>query len=158
MTLSEYFDALHSQNVSSWPNYTGDFVPYNDEPHSYWTGFYSSRSALKAWVRSREAQQRSAETVAVLDAMSTVAGYNYTAALDSLTSIRQATAEAAHHDAVSGTSVLSVVQYAVECACVDASEVPPRFYASHLQNGSLAVSPLIGASSAYQLCALTSHR
>lgn len=110
-TLGEYFAAVNAQNVSSWSTFQGDFLPYNDVPESYWTGFYSSRSALKYWVRSREAVQRSAETLVVLSAMSPASVTNLTSAVGTLANIRQATAEAAHHDAVTGTSVLSVVQY-----------------------------------------------
>ncbi|CAI7761870.1 unnamed protein product [Closterium sp. NIES-54] len=50
-TPSIYLDAKQ-QADEIWPVKTGDFFPYADAPHAYWTGFYSSRPAFKRYVRS----------------------------------------------------------------------------------------------------------
>ncbi|CAI5503327.1 unnamed protein product [Closterium sp. Naga37s-1] len=50
-TPSIYLDAKQ-QAEETWPVKTGDFFPYADAPHAYWTGFYSSRPAFKRYVRS----------------------------------------------------------------------------------------------------------
>ncbi|GJP75491.1 hypothetical protein CLOP_g5933 [Closterium sp. NIES-67] len=49
-TPSIYVDAKQHAD-ETWPLKTGDFFPYADSPHSYWTGFYSSRPAFKRYVR-----------------------------------------------------------------------------------------------------------
>ncbi|CAI5998616.1 unnamed protein product [Closterium sp. NIES-65] len=49
-TPSIYVDAKHRAN-ESWPVKTGDFFPYADCPHCYWTGYFSSRPAFKRYVR-----------------------------------------------------------------------------------------------------------
>ncbi|CAI5481216.1 unnamed protein product [Closterium sp. Yama58-4] len=49
-TPSIYLDAKQ-QADETWPVKTGDFFPYADAPHAYWTGFYSSRPAFKRYVR-----------------------------------------------------------------------------------------------------------
>ena len=49
-TPTMYLDALHSVN-QSWELKTDDFFPYADCPHCYWTGYFTSRPALKRYVR-----------------------------------------------------------------------------------------------------------
>jgi hypothetical protein len=34
--VSEYIGALYNTSYT-WPEYSGDFFPYNDKPASYWT-------------------------------------------------------------------------------------------------------------------------
>lgn len=43
-------EAVYAANLT-WSVKTGDFFPYADDPHSYWTGFYTSRSGIKGYVR-----------------------------------------------------------------------------------------------------------
>ena len=45
-TLDDYFQAVNKENVD-WPVYTDDFFPYADNSDAYWTGFYTTHSALK---------------------------------------------------------------------------------------------------------------
>nr|CAD1820430.1 unnamed protein product [Ananas comosus var. bracteatus] len=45
-TPSIYTDAKHAAN-ESWPIKTDDFFPYADDQNSYWTGYFTSRPALK---------------------------------------------------------------------------------------------------------------
>ena len=35
----------------NYPNLTNDFFPYADGPHAFWTGYFTSRAALKRYVR-----------------------------------------------------------------------------------------------------------
>ena len=49
-TPSMYLDALHKAG-ETWPLKTDDFFPYADHPHAFWTGYYTSRPALKRYVR-----------------------------------------------------------------------------------------------------------
>ena len=36
----------------TWPVDEGDFFPYADGPHQFWTGYFTSRPALKGYVRA----------------------------------------------------------------------------------------------------------
>jgi len=46
-----YLDAIKKENVS-WPQNYNDFFPYASERYEYWSGFFSSRPALKKQVKS----------------------------------------------------------------------------------------------------------
>ena len=50
-TPSKYFEEIFD-SVSNWPEYkTEDFLPYAEQPYSYWTGFFTSRPFLKGMIR-----------------------------------------------------------------------------------------------------------
>lgn len=49
-TPSRYLDAVHQANLT-WSVKTDDFFPYADCPWCYWTGYFTSRAALKGYVR-----------------------------------------------------------------------------------------------------------
>lgn len=70
-TLSEFFNAVTGSGPAvpggAWPTRDQtDFFPYSDEHESTWTGYYTSRVALKGYARSREAWGRAAEQLHVL--------------------------------------------------------------------------------------------
>ena len=49
-TPQTYVDTIHAKNLT-WSLKTDDFFPYADRPHAYWTGYMTSRPALKYYVR-----------------------------------------------------------------------------------------------------------
>ncbi|PKI52495.1 hypothetical protein CRG98_027067 [Punica granatum] len=49
-TPSIYTDAKYATN-RAWPLKTGDYFPYADRANAYWTGYFTSRPALKRYVR-----------------------------------------------------------------------------------------------------------
>ncbi|CAK7334227.1 unnamed protein product [Dovyalis caffra] len=49
-TPSIYTDVKNAAN-ESWPLKTDDYFPYADRDNAYWTGFFTSRPALKRYVR-----------------------------------------------------------------------------------------------------------
>mmetsp|Transcript_129118 Transcript_129118/g.182065 ORF Transcript_129118/g.182065 Transcript_129118/m.182065 type:complete len:128 (+) Transcript_129118:430-813(+) len=49
-TPSQYLEVLSKENVSLPTNYY-DFLPYADQPKSFWTGYFTSRPALKGLVK-----------------------------------------------------------------------------------------------------------
>ncbi len=49
-TPSCYLYALNKAG-RSWTSKTDDFFPYANEPHSPWTGYFTSRAALKGYER-----------------------------------------------------------------------------------------------------------
>ncbi len=91
--------------------YKGDFFPYvtnntfwesvgwDDSATGYWTGFYSSRSALKGDVRFAEVVLRSSEILYSLTRIDLVC-WNRQDSFDRLDTLRTATGECCHHDAV----------------------------------------------------------
>ena len=50
---AEYVAAKRSESHVTWPVTTGDFFPYADGPHQFWSGYFTSRPALKGYVRRR---------------------------------------------------------------------------------------------------------
>jgi len=49
-TPSCYLKAVHDAG-QTWTTKQDDFFPYASDPHSYWTGFYTSRPTLKRFER-----------------------------------------------------------------------------------------------------------
>ncbi|KAM8957769.1 LOW QUALITY PROTEIN: epididymis-specific alpha-mannosidase-like [Lycaon pictus] len=52
--LADYFEAVQAPNITWCVHTHGDFLPYSD-PFQAWTGFYASRSGLKALARRASA-------------------------------------------------------------------------------------------------------
>ncbi|KAF8561841.1 hypothetical protein P879_10958 [Paragonimus westermani] len=74
---------------------TGDFFPYADQKSNYWSGFYTSRPALKMFVRQQSNLLTAVEQLNVF-----TPAHVYSTSIDEL---RQWVAILQHHDAVSGT-------------------------------------------------------
>jgi alpha-mannosidase len=88
-----YTAAVNAANLS-WTVKTDDFFPYRDFPHAAWTGYFTSRPALKGYVRVGGNFLRA---VSLADAVSGGDG-------SKLESLWEAVGVTEHHDAVSGTS------------------------------------------------------
>ncbi|KAK7360609.1 hypothetical protein VNO77_02616 [Canavalia gladiata] len=93
-TPSIYTDAKHAAN-EYWPLKVDDFFPYADHPNAYWTGYFTSRPALKGYVRVMSSYYQVARQLEYFKGRNET-GPNTDALADAL-SIAQ------HHDAVSGT-------------------------------------------------------
>jgi lysosomal alpha-mannosidase len=50
-TPTEYMMSKHKANLT-WDLKVDDFMPYSDAPGGYWTGYYTSRPALKGYIRT----------------------------------------------------------------------------------------------------------
>ena len=101
-----------------------DFFPYLDGPHSSWAGYFSSRPALKGYVRdSGSLLQAAAQLLAFAPTAATAAG-------DPLGPLERAVGVTQHHDAVSGTAQQHVSDD----------------YAMRLAAGRAAAEPAIAAS------------
>ena len=82
---------------------TDDLFPYADSPHAYWTGYLSSRGALKQYIRDSSSALHAARQLAGLHAMQALpVGASVTPA--DLRRLEEAMGVAQHHDAVAGTS------------------------------------------------------
>ena len=105
-TPTQYLQAKLRSNVS-WPLKTDDLFPYADGPHSYWTGFFTSRPALKRYIRLNSAFLQVARQIEVWSK----GNGNGTALL------WDAVATAQHHDAITGTELQPVAfDYALRLA------------------------------------------
>ena len=95
-TPSCYLYSLYNSH-ESWPTKDDDFFPYAHKPHAFWTGYFTSRTTLKNYVRKtnnhlQAVRQLSAITELYSDSVR-----------QSLFSLDDAMGIAQHHDAVSGT-------------------------------------------------------
>ncbi|KAL8472457.1 hypothetical protein ACS0TY_029611 [Phlomoides rotata] len=94
-TPSMYADAKHAAN-ETWPLKLDDYFPYADSSNAYWTGYFTSRPALKRYVRMLSGYYLAARQLEFL-----VGRISTSANTDSL---GDALGIAQHHDAVSGTA------------------------------------------------------
>ena len=100
-TPSCYLYSLYKANIT-WPVEEGDFVPYASRSHTFWTGFYTSRSALKNYVRRANnflQASRQLSFFANTNDTDTISAFNY---LNDAMGILQ------HHDAISGTTSITI--------------------------------------------------
>ncbi|KAH9770254.1 alpha-mannosidase [Citrus sinensis] len=93
-TPSMYIDAKYAAN-ESWPLKTDDFFPYADRENAYWTGYFTSRPALKGYVRTMSAYYLAARQLEFFKGRNEV-GLSTDSLADALALVQ-------HHDAVSGT-------------------------------------------------------
>ncbi|XP_054635980.1 lysosomal alpha-mannosidase isoform X1 [Dunckerocampus dactyliophorus] len=98
-TPSCYLQELHRANLS-WVLKTDDFFPYADDAHDFWTGYFSSRPALKRYERLSNSNLQTCNQLEVLGGPASRRGHFGKG--DSRT-LKSAMAVAQHHDAVSGT-------------------------------------------------------
>ncbi len=118
-----------------------DFYPYADFPHAFWTGYFTSRPALKRYIRDASAYLNGARQLLALEraaaaaagggarASTPAAGWLASGAPE-LEWLEEAVAVAQHHDAVSGTAKQHVT----------------FDYAVRLSRGVAAAEPAVGAA------------
>ncbi|KAL4481724.1 hypothetical protein ABPG74_007813 [Tetrahymena malaccensis] len=104
-TPSIYLEQIRKQNIS-YPLKEDDFLPYADKEHAYWTGYFTSRVAVKGNVRDtgRYLQHvRNIFSVNKMNQSSKSLMKNYKLMLSNLDSFEQNMGILQHHDAVAGT-------------------------------------------------------
>ncbi|PIA57352.1 hypothetical protein AQUCO_00600230v1, partial [Aquilegia coerulea] len=94
-TPSIYTDAKNLAD-EAWPLKTDDYFPYADNTNAYWTGFFTSRPALKRYVRMLSAYYLAARQLEFLVGRRSSGPQTF--------SLGDALGIAQHHDAVTGTS------------------------------------------------------
>jgi alpha-mannosidase len=130
-TPVEYTAAKFKENIT-WPVKTDDFMPLANDEHSYWTGFYTSRPALKRYERQLAGYLQAARQVqlladmpvndvvkAALSSKKDRPWFHFWAGLDrhDMDPLAAAVALTQHHDAVSGTEMQHVAyDYAARLA------------------------------------------
>jgi alpha-mannosidase len=99
-------------SVQSWPLYQDDFTPYSEYPHAYHTGSFTSRAALKGYVRESASLSAAARLLQAVAVPPADAGPS-----NALYKLETAQGVAQHHDAVAGTSKQAVAyDYALRIA------------------------------------------
>ncbi|XP_051897842.1 lysosomal alpha-mannosidase [Pristis pectinata] len=98
-TPSCYLHELNKANLT-WSVKTDDFFPYADGPHQFWTGYFTSRPALKRYERMSNNFLQICNQLEVLAASK---AQNGPYGVGDSSVLRKAMGVAQHHDAVSGT-------------------------------------------------------
>jgi hypothetical protein len=106
--LSEYFDAIN-KDAPAFPQLDVDFFPYADNNESYWTGYFTSRPEIKHAARFGERVGRSSDLLFSLaqtknNLLSFKDGY------DRISVLRDGNGYIQHHDGITGTEKIPVVQ------------------------------------------------
>ncbi|XP_018301818.1 lysosomal alpha-mannosidase isoform X1 [Mycetomoellerius zeteki] len=89
-----YLKALNDLNLQ-WSTKSDDFFPYASDPHSYWTGYFSSRPTVKYFEREGNNMLQASKQ---LIALTNLKNYD-----EPLEHFREAMGVMQHHDAVTGT-------------------------------------------------------
>ncbi|KAI7795198.1 lysosomal alpha-mannosidase [Triplophysa rosa] len=98
-TPSCYLQELNLANLT-WPLKTDDFFPYADDAHDFWTGYFTSRPALKLYERQSNSRLQTCNQLEVLGGPKSRSGPFGEGDSDTM---KRAMGVAQHHDAVSGT-------------------------------------------------------
>uniref|UniRef100_A0A8K9XI24 Alpha-mannosidase n=1 Tax=Oncorhynchus mykiss TaxID=8022 RepID=A0A8K9XI24_ONCMY len=156
-TPSCYLQELHRANLT-WPLKGDDFFPYADSAHDFWTGYFTSRPALKRYERISNSYLQTCKQLEVLGGP--ISRKGPFGAGDSET-LKKAMAVAQHHDAVSGTEKQHVANdYArklangwAHCQVLVSNTLSslsgssaPRVYCEHL---NISVCPLTETMNVY---------
>jgi len=121
-----FTQALANSNYT-FPLKTDDLFPYADNPHGYWTGYFTSRPALKRYVRQGSWYLNAARQLDVFTARN---GTNTLQHFSEVMGVVQ------HHDSVSGTAKQhTTYDYAARIASgyADATAVTNAAFASLTQ-------------------------
>ncbi|NXO22883.1 MA2B2 mannosidase, partial [Cisticola juncidis] len=103
-TVSDYFQAIYNRNLTWEIRDSQDFLPYSTEPFQAWTGFYTSRSALKGIARRASSLLYAGESFFTQYVRKHPEGSVCKCkALKQLQSLRWAVSEVQHHDGITGT-------------------------------------------------------
>lgn len=91
-TPSCYLHALNQANAT-WPTKDDDFFPYGSGEHTYWTGYFTSRPALKRMEREASSFLRTCKQMDAIAQLGPLDQHN-------IDILREAVGVAQHHDAV----------------------------------------------------------
>jgi Alpha mannosidase middle domain len=97
--------SVEKQDPVEWPVKTDDFFPYSDCPHCFWTGYFTSRAALKRFERVASSfllAARQIDALTPIDSSMNDASFGFSGS--PLYPLEDAVSIAQHHDAVSGTA------------------------------------------------------
>ncbi|ETW07206.1 hypothetical protein H310_01795 [Aphanomyces invadans] len=106
-TLGKYTDLKLQDKSIQWTIKTDDFFPYANEPFGYWSGYFSSRPALKKYVRTANGLLQFVRHLEVWARVSHTSVHHLAATVGL----------SLHHDGISGTEKQLVAEdYALRLA------------------------------------------
>ena len=105
-TPSCYLYSLYKSNTS-WPLKYDDFFPYASRDHSFWTGYFTSRPALKNNVRRASEFLHTMHQIYLIGIVRFPMD-NANKVKKAFNALTQAVSAAQHHDAISGTEKQNV--------------------------------------------------
>ncbi|KAM7529592.1 hypothetical protein LguiB_033002 [Lonicera macranthoides] len=94
-TPSMYTDVKNAANLA-WPLKTDDYFPYADRANAYWTGYFTSRPALKGYIRMLSGYYMAARQLEFLVGRRSAGPHTF--------SLGDALGIGQHHDAITGTA------------------------------------------------------
>ncbi|KAI5733288.1 hypothetical protein M8J76_010128 [Diaphorina citri] len=127
-TPSCYIKAVHNSGITL-PTKQDDFFPYGSGKHAYWTGFFTSRPALKRYERFGHNMLQVCKQLYVLSNLKSHSSHHHE---DDLNVLREAMGVLQHHDGITGT----------------AKQHPSNNYAELIHNGLAACEKV--ANDAFQ--------
>ncbi|CAG9760144.1 unnamed protein product [Ceutorhynchus assimilis] len=95
-TPSCYVNAIHDETKNNWIMKQDDFFPYASDPHAFWTGYFTSRPAIKRFERLGN------NFLQVCKQLYALADLGPEDMVD-LNALREAMGVMQHHDAITGT-------------------------------------------------------
>lgn len=105
-TPTTYLNEIYKKKIPFEEN-TDDFFPYSDHPGGYWTGYFTSRPALKYFIRSSAKDFHNAKRLlsyTVWRGESSLFESFQEEAFKTLDTMGMKLAELHHHDAITGTA------------------------------------------------------
>jgi len=90
-------------NYVQWPQRYSDMMPYADGPHAVWSGYFTSRTALKAYIRDTASIYQAMQGIQFFGSLPTDLSSS-----NPLYRMERAIGVTQHHDAVAGTSKQAV--------------------------------------------------
>eukprot|EP00029_Vermamoeba_vermiformis_P005720 TRINITY_DN2061_c0_g1_i1.p1 TRINITY_DN2061_c0_g1~~TRINITY_DN2061_c0_g1_i1.p1 ORF type:complete len:972 (+),score=248.82 TRINITY_DN2061_c0_g1_i1:58-2973(+) len=102
-TPSQYVDAIHKSSNASFPIKYDDFFPYADNPHAFWTGYFTSRSPYKGYVRQMSSLLHSVQGLFATSSLSDSV-IDRKSFVEKIFTLQEAMGIAQHHDSVTGTA------------------------------------------------------
>ena len=121
-TIGEYFNKIrHNQDKrtvkdgSRFPKLSGDFMPYTDYQKDFWTGYYTTRPFIKQLSRELQSTLKMADIFHVYahaqsrSKNNAIVYKSYTEVTSLLRDARRDLGMFLHHDGITGTSVISVI-------------------------------------------------
>ncbi|KAM7524053.1 hypothetical protein LguiA_013955 [Lonicera macranthoides] len=123
-TPSMYTDVKNAANLA-WPLKTDDYFPYADRANAYWTGYFTSRPALKGYIRMLSGYYMAARQLEFLVGRRSAGPHTF--------SLGDALGIGQHHDAITGTAKQHTTNDygerlaigATECQLLNISYCPP---------------------------------
>ncbi|KAG8221969.1 hypothetical protein J437_LFUL007810, partial [Ladona fulva] len=154
-TPSCYLKSLNDANIT-WPTKDDDFFPYASDPHTYWTGYFTSRPTLKYFERLGN------NFLQVCKQLYSLANLGPEDMVD-LDAMREAMGIMQHHDAITGTEKqLVAFDYArilsngfKECAAVASAAINKLMTPPSVQSNEESQENVVAANLDITSCLLT---